>query len=59
MKAMATMKKYKGAILAGIGVLAAIAVVIMIGLIVSCASQADAGSINAKEGVIAMMVEAD
>ena len=59
MKAMATMKKYKGAILAGIGVLAAIAVVIMIGLIVSCASQADAGSINAKEGVIAMMDEAD
>ena len=52
------MKKYKGAILAGIGVLAAIALVIMSGLIVSCSSQADAGSINAKEGVIAVMDEA-
>lgn len=52
------MKKYKGAILAGIGVLAAIALVIMSGLIASCSSQADAGSINAKEGVIAVMDEA-
>ena len=58
MKTMATMKKYKGAILAGIGVLAAIAVVIMSGLIVSCSSRADAGSINAKDGVIAVMDEA-
>lgn len=58
MKATAAMKKYKGAILAGIGVLAAIALVIMSGLIVSCSSQADAGSINAKEGVIAVMDEA-
>lgn len=59
MKAMATMKKYKGAILAGIGVLVAIAVVIMCGLIASCSPQADAGSINAKDGVIAVMEEAD
>lgn len=59
MNAMATIKKYKGAVLAGIGVLAAIAVVIMGGLIVSCSSQADAGSINAKDGVIAAMDDAD
>lgn len=38
MKAMATMKKYKGAIFAGIGVLAAITVVIMSGLIVAYAA---------------------
>lgn len=59
MKAMATMKKYKGAILTGIGVLAAIAIVIMSGLIVSCSSQADAGSVEAKDGVISVMEEAD
>jgi len=33
------------------------AIVIMSGLVVSCSSQADAGSINAKEGVFAMMDE--
>lgn len=59
MKATATMKKYKGAIIAGIGVLAAMAIVIMSGLVVSCSSQADAGSINAKEGVFAMMDKTD
>lgn len=57
MKATATMKKYKSAIIAGIGVLAAMAIVIMSGLVVSCSSQADAGFINAKDGVIAMMDE--
>lgn len=57
MKATATMKKYKSAIIAGIGVLAAMAIVIISGLVVSCSSQADAGSINAKDGVIAMMDE--
>lgn len=59
MKATATFKKYKGAIFAGLGVLAAMAIVILSGLIVSCSSQADAGSISAKEGVIAMMDETD
>lgn len=59
MKATATFKKYKGAIFAGLGVLAAMAIVILSGLIVSCSSQADAGSIGAKEGVIAMMDETD
>jgi len=59
MKAMATVKKYKGAILAGAGTLAAICVVITCGLLASCSSQADAGSINAREGVLAMMDEAE
>lgn len=59
MKATATMKKYKGVIIAGIGVLAAMAIVIMSGLIVSCSSQADAGSINAKEGIFETMDETD
>lgn len=59
MKAMATVKKYKGAILAGAGTLAAICVVITCGLLASCSSQADTGSINAREGVHAMMDEAE
>lgn len=59
MEATATFKKYKGAIFAGLGVLAAMAIVILSGLIVSCSSQADAGSIGAKEGVVAMMDETD
>lgn len=58
MKALATVKKYKGAILAGAGTLAAIGVVITCGLLASCSSQADAGSINAREGVLAVMDEA-
>ena len=59
MKATTALKKYKGTILAGIGVLAAIAVVITSGLIVSCSSQADAGSINAEDGIASVMEEAD
>lgn len=57
MKAMATTRKYKGAIFAGIGTLAAICVVVTCGLLASCSTQADAGSINAREGVLAVMGE--
>lgn len=57
MKAMATVKKYKGAIFAGIGTLAAICIVVTCGLLASCSTQADAGSINAREGVLAAMDE--
>lgn len=57
MKAMATVKKYKGAIFVGIGTLAAICIVVTCGLLASCSTQADAGSINAREGVLAAMDE--
>ena len=57
MKAMATVKKYKGAIFAGIGTLAAICIVVACGLLASCSSQADAGSINAQDGVLVLMDE--
>lgn len=59
MKATATVKKYKGAIFAVIGTLAAICIVVTCGLLASCSSEADAGSINAQEGVLAVMDETD
>lgn len=56
---VATLKKYKGVILAGIGIVLAMGIVILCGLLASCSSQADAGSINARDGVIAVLDDAD
>lgn len=56
---MATLRKYKGAILAGIGVVLVMGVVIICGLLASCSSQADAGSINARNGVVAVLDDAE
>lgn len=52
---VATLKKYKSVFLAAIGILLAMGVVIFCGLLASCSSQADAGSVNAREGVFAVM----
>lgn len=52
---VATLKKYKSVFLAAIGILLAIGVVILCGLLASCSSQADTGSINAKDVVLAVM----
>lgn len=56
---VATLKKYKGAILAGIGDVLAMGIVILCGLLASCSSQSDAGSIKAKNGVIAVLDDAE
>lgn len=54
-----TLKKFKGAIIAGVGVILAICVVVLCGLLASCTSQADAGSFNARDGVVAVVDEAE
>ena len=51
MKAARAIKNHKGAIVTGALVIAAICIVILSGLIASCSSRAEAGSVDAKDGI--------